>query len=304
MKRAIFLLVHFIRQLFQIHFQIFVHNKPPLFLRSAAQRNGARQPGPVRHPAATYSGSVLPLRMEAAAPSESSAKPQQSKRPRVQTHSKAARFPAQQQSCAQQGFHGHQQPPPGERRPGRDARARGELDSRCFPLRLPRSGRASVSAGTPGRGLLGGAAARLASPGRRVPGYGSPQPSRCPLAGAGSSALVGPPPRFKSRRACCSLSGGGWPRSGAAGPLWGPCGRGVRRGGPAPPVGLAVAAAWFPAALAWWFRGLRPAGGLGLQGPRRPPAWGPVLLRPGSPPGSLLRRVPSAPVLCQRALCF
>lgn len=150
MKRAIFLLVHFIRQLFQIHFQIFVHNKPPLFLRSAAQRNGARQPTLVRQPAATFSGSVLPLRMAAAAPSESSAQLRRSMRPRVQTHSKAASFPAQQQSCAQRGFHPHPRRPPENIGPGASVRAGPE--SASPGCSVPGSCRAGSCSGRPGGG--------------------------------------------------------------------------------------------------------------------------------------------------------
>ena len=188
----------------------------------------------------------------------------------MQTRSKAAGFPAQQQSCAQQGFHGHQQPPPGERRPGRDARARGELDSRCFPLRLPRSGRASVSAGTPGRGLLGGAAARLASPGRRVPGYGSLQPSRCPLRGPGRRPLLGRRPVLNPGGPVAPCRAAGGPGLALRAP-WA-LAAGVfpprRPGSPCEPGGGCCLVSRRPRLVV---SGPPARRGLGLRGPRRPP---------------------------------
>ena len=61
--------------------------------------------------------------MEAAAPSESSAQLRRSVRPRVQTHSKAASFPAQQQSCAHQDCRGWAvRPGPKGRGPGEGLR--------------------------------------------------------------------------------------------------------------------------------------------------------------------------------------
>ena len=233
--------------------------------------------------------------MVAAAPSESSALPRQSMPPRVPTHSKAARFPAQQQSCAQQGFQSHPRRPPENTAPGGTGRARIRIARLlCAALMSRRS-----VVRTSGRGLLRGAVARVASPGRRLPAFGSLQPLWCPLRGPGPSALVGRRPRFKSRRACCSLSGGGWPRAGAAGPL-GPCGRGV----PSPAARLPL--------LAWrWSRpGFPPPspGGFGASGPpgvgapgaarvprlvpgafsARFPAW--LFLRAPPPPHSLPER--------------
>ena len=129
--------------------------------------------------------------MEAAAPPESSAKPRQTKQPRVQTRSKAARFPAQQQSCTQQGFHGHQQPPPENIAPGATPGPGASSIRGAFRCACPARVVLPFPPGRPGGGSS--AVRRPASlpPGAGCRASGRPNLRGAPLRGPGRRPLLG-----------------------------------------------------------------------------------------------------------------
>lgn len=175
--------------------------------------------------------------MAAAAPSESSAQLRRSVRPRVQTHSKAARFPAQQQSCAQRGFHPHPRRPPENIGPGASVRAGPESASPgCY---VPGSCRAGLCSGRPGGGS---SAVRWPASLPPAAGFGTSGRRNLLWWGGHRPPFLNPPARFWSFALCGPSLSAAWSR---------PVGPGLWRGGSVlgrPPArfgpwGLPVAAA-------------------------------------------------------------